>query len=44
MNERKAYPTDLSDKQWALVEPLLPKKKQGRDAVHSRREMMNALL
>ena len=44
MNERKAYPTDLSDKQWELIEPLLPKKKQGRDAVHSRREMLNALL
>jgi putative transposase len=44
MNERKAYPTDLSDKQWELIEPLLPKKKRGRDAVHSRREMMNALL
>src|SRR5688572_21237247 len=44
MNECKAYPTDLSDKQWELIEPLLPKKKQGRDAIHSRREMMNALL
>src|SRR5829696_2142238 len=44
MNERKAYPTDLSDKQWELIEPLLPKKKQGRDAIHSRREMLNALV
>jgi len=44
MSERKPYPTDLNDKQWARIEPLLPKKKQGRDAQHSRREMMNALL
>src|SRR5689334_9053026 len=44
MNERKPYPRDLSDEQWALLEPLLPKKKRGRDPVHSRREMMNSLL
>jgi putative transposase len=44
MNIRKAYPTDLNDKQWQLIEPLLPKKKQGRAAQHSRREMLNALL
>jgi transposase len=44
MNTRKAYPTDLNDKQWQLIESLLPKKKQGRDAQHSRREMLNALL
>jgi len=44
MNERKPYPTDLSDDQWQRIEALLPKKKQGRDAQHSRREMMNALL
>src|SRR5215510_5019713 len=44
MSERKPYPTDLSDEQWHRIEPLLPKKKQGRNAEHSRREMMNALL
>lgn len=44
MNTRKAYPTDLNDKQWQAIEPLLPKKRQGRDAKHSRREMLNALL
>jgi transposase len=44
MNPRKAYPTDLSDQQWQTIEPLLPTKRQGRDAKHSRREMMNALL
>ncbi len=44
MNERKPYPTDLSDEQWQHIEPLLPKKKQGRDPQHTRREMVNALL
>ena len=44
MNERKPYPTDLSDEQWALIEPLLPKKGRGRNPTHSRREMLNALL
>ena len=44
MNTRQPYPTDLNDQQWQVIEPLLPKKKQGRDPQHSRREMMNALL
>ena len=44
MKERKTYPTDLSDEQWSKIEPLLPKKKRGRDAIHSRRDMVNALL
>src|SRR5512134_946674 len=44
MNERKPYPTDLSESQWQRLEPLLPKKRRGRPPQHSRREMMNALL
>ena len=44
MKMRKPYPTDLTDKQWSKIEPLLPQKKRGRDAIHSRREMVNALL
>jgi transposase len=44
MDTRKSYPTDLSDEQWHRIEALLPKKKQGRDPLHSRREMLNALL
>ena len=27
--ERKRYPTDLTDEQWDLVRPLLPKAKPG---------------
>ena len=44
MTERKPYPTDLTNEQWELIEPLLLKKREGRNAVHSRREMVNALL
>lgn len=45
MITRKPYPSDLSDEQWGYVEPLLPKRdKRGRQAQHSRREMLNALL
>ena len=44
MDMRKPYPTDLKDEQRQRIEPLLPKKKQGRDPLHSRREMLNALL
>jgi putative transposase len=45
MNERAAYPSDLTDEEWTLIESLLPKKKgRGRNPTHSRREMLNALL
>lgn len=44
MDTRKPYPTDLTNEQWQRIEPLLPKKRQGRDPLHSRREMLNALL
>ena len=40
------YPTDLSDAQWEVVEPLLPKhdpKKGGRRRIWSRREILNAI-
>src|SRR5690606_17102131 len=33
-----------NDKQWQAIEPLLPTKRQGRKATHSRREMLNTLL
>lgn len=44
---RKAYPTDLSDGQWAIVEPLLPPAKNrygGRPRVAPLREVVNAIL
>ena len=42
---RRAYPTDLTDAQWALLEPLIPPPKPGgRPAKHPRREIVNAML
>lgn len=41
--ERQAYPSDLSDAQWALIEAELPKAKTGRPRKHSLREMWNAI-
>jgi putative transposase len=39
------YPSDLSDVEWALVEPLLPaSSKDGRPEAHPRREIVNAIL
>jgi putative transposase len=45
---RKPYPTDLTDAQWELLEPYLPKpksgtRKGGRPAV-DRREVVNAIV
>ena len=42
---RRAYPTDLTDAQWAILEPLIPSPKPGgRPAAHPRRELVNAML
>ena len=42
---RRAYPTDLTDAQWALLEPYVPiPKPGGRPAKHPRREIVNAML
>ena len=42
---RPAYPTDLSDAQWAILEPLVPPPKPGgRPPAHPRRELVNAML
>ena len=45
MTRRRApYPTDLSDAEWAALEPLVPAVKPGgRPAIHQRREIVNAL-
>src|SRR5260370_28856402 len=41
---RKRYPTDLSEKEWALLEPLVPPVKDGgRPARWERREIANAI-
>ena len=41
---RKSYPSDLSDREWQLLEPLLPPPKPGgRPIKYSRREVFNAI-
>jgi putative transposase len=44
---RKAYPSDLTDEQWTLLEPLLPRprrrRRRGRPRKTDLREVLNAL-
>lgn len=41
---RQAYPSDLTDDQWQVIEPLIPAVKPGgRPARHTRREYVNAI-
>ncbi len=41
---RKSYPTDISDEQWQLLEPLIPEPKPGgRPRTIDMREVINAL-
>ena len=42
---RKSYRSDLTDKQWQLIEPHLPpEKERGRPRTTNLREVVNALL
>ena len=42
---RRASPTDLTDAQWAILEPLVPPPQPGgRPPAHARRELINAML
>lgn len=42
---RKRYSTDLSDKQWKLLEPIIPPAKEGgRPRTTNMRETLNAAL
>ena len=42
---RKEYATDLTDKEWQILEALVPPiKSGGRRANYSRREILNAIL
>jgi putative transposase len=43
--ERKAYKTDLTDPEWALLEPLIPAPKRGgRPRTTKMREVINAIM
>jgi putative transposase len=40
----RGYPSDLTDEEWGLLEPLLPApKKRGRPRLHSAREVLDAV-
>ena len=42
---RQAYPSDLTDKQWELLDPLFPQPSlEGRPPIYERREIVNAIL
>ena len=42
--ERRGYPTDISDQEWIIVEPLLPcKAHTGRPRKVELRQVINAL-
>lgn len=44
MGKRQPYPTDSSDAEWAVLEPLIPAPKPGgRPVVHARREICNGI-
>jgi putative transposase len=40
---RKPYPSDLSDDQWAVIEPLIPVNSTGRPRGVEMREVLNAI-
>jgi putative transposase len=43
--KRTPYPTDLSDNEWQLIEPLLPHSRQpGRPRQHSWRDILDAIV
>jgi putative transposase len=45
MVKRRAYPTDLTDKQWAIVEPLIPPAEPGgRHREVDMREVIDGIL
>jgi transposase len=45
MSRRHSYPSDLTDAQWAIIEPLLPPPRRGgRPEKHPRRAIVDAIL
>ena len=44
VNTRRAYPTDLSDEEWAILQPLVPEANPGgRPRAHHTRELLDAI-
>ncbi len=45
MITRRYYSSDLTNREWAILEPLIPPPKPGgRPVAHERREIVNAIL
>lgn len=43
--KRKSYPSDVSDKEWEIIEPFMPEPKDdGRPREHDLREIVNGIL
>ena len=40
---RKPYPSDLTDQQWAMIEPLIPVHAVGRPRTNDMREILNTI-
>src|SRR3954469_9220731 len=40
---RKPYPSDLTDDQWTIIEPLIPAHATGRPRTNDMREVLNAI-
>ncbi len=38
------YSSDVNDKEWEIIEPLLPQKKKTRPPVWSKRQILNGIL
>ena len=42
---RKSYPSDVSDVEWLIIEPLMPvTTPRGQERIHSYREIVNSIL
>lgn len=41
---KEAYPSDLKDGEWAILEPLLPEQWTGHPREHDPREIVNGIL
>ncbi|MDR1962349.1 MAG: hypothetical protein LBQ50_01055 [Planctomycetaceae bacterium] len=44
INERESYPTDLTDDQWVILQPLLVLPEGGRPKTTDLRQVLNAIL
>jgi len=45
MGRQRTYPSDLTDEQWEIIEPMLPLiKEPGRPPKHPRRDIVDAIL